>query len=287
MIKPKRIDKNPSAKAILGVRKYRYTNFRGDSQQSSDFQVGILTAQNNADLWLTALEFISKCCSIGKNTLPESKRSPFKKTFKFLQAKGLAQVVRWRTIDCGCCTALVGYPLDSTNSCYKSWEANCLTIKRNAGSGWWQSSTALAKANGVKSPVDSEAFRDFSIWLVNFTIQSTNNPRGIRRNFSAEKDREFLKSVTKAQALKHPNWKWGQDYHRFKPHAINKGWSNEAKWFCLGLRTEANADVVCPLFRKVSSIPFPVDRINLKHNLCLPDMRRSPITVRFEFFLID
>ena len=105
----------------------------------------------------------------------------------------------------------------------------------------------LAKDNGVKIiPVDSEHSAIFQC-----LVGEENNP--IEKIFLTAsggpfrgKDIEFLSSVTKAQALKHPNWVMGAKITIDSGSLMNKGLEAiEAKWL-FGLATEQIDVVVHP-----------------------------------------
>jgi 1-deoxy-D-xylulose-5-phosphate reductoisomerase len=94
------------------------------------------------------------------------------------------------------------------------------------------------------------------------------------------KDREFLKSVTKAQALKHPNWEMGAKITIDSASLMNKGLEViEAKWL-FGLKAEQIDVVVHPQSIIHSLVQF--EDGSLKAQLGLPDMR-IPIQFALSF----
>lgn len=252
-------------------------------QHPSDFQVEVLTAQNNAELLIEqALEFIPNAVVIGNEALYfKVKEALIPKDIKvFAGQKSIAQVVEMETIDL-VLTALVGYAgLIPTIHAIKAGKQIALANKETlvvAG----EIITALAKENGVNIfPVDSEHSAIFQCLVGEFhnpvekiILTASGGPfRG--------KDREFLKSVTKAQALKHPNWEMGAKITIDSASLMNKGLEViEAKWL-FGLKTEQIEVVVHPQSIIHSLVQF--EDGSLKAQLGLPDMR-IPIQFALSF----
>jgi 1-deoxy-D-xylulose-5-phosphate reductoisomerase len=252
-------------------------------QHSSDFQVEVLTAQNNADLLIKqALEFIPNAVVIGNEEhYLKVKAALIPKDIKvFAGQKAIAQVVEMDSIDV-VLTALVGYSgLIPTLHAIKAGKQIALANKETlvvAG----EIITALAKENGVNIfPVDSEHSAIFQCLIGEFhnpiekiILTASGGPfRG--------KDRDFLKSVTKAQALKHPNWEMGAKITIDSASLMNKGLEViEAKWL-FGLKTEQIDVVVHPQSIIHSLVQF--EDGSLKAQLGLPDMR-IPIQFALSF----
>jgi 1-deoxy-D-xylulose-5-phosphate reductoisomerase len=85
------------------------------------------------------------------------------------------------------------------------------------------------------------------------------------------KDREFLKTVTKAQALKHPNWSMGAKITIDSASLMNKGLEViEAKWL-FGLTPDQIEVVVHPQSIIHSMVQF--EDGSMKAQMGLPDMR--------------
>jgi 1-deoxy-D-xylulose-5-phosphate reductoisomerase len=132
--------------------------------------------------------------------------------------------------------------------------------------------TKLAREKGVNIyPVDSEHSAIFQCLVGEFhnpiekiILTASGGPfRG--------KDREFLGSVTKAQALKHPNWDMGAKITIDSASLMNKGLEViEAKWL-FGLSKEQIEVVVHPQSIIHSLIQF--EDGSIKAQLGLPDMR--------------
>jgi 1-deoxy-D-xylulose-5-phosphate reductoisomerase len=229
-----------------------------------------------------ALEFIPNAVVIGNEALYQKvKEALIPKDIKvFAGQKAIAQVVEMETIDV-VLTALVGYSgLIPTIHAIKAGKQIALANKETlvvAG----EIITALAKANGVNIfPVDSEHSAIFQCLIGEFhnpiekiILTASGGPfRG--------KDREFLKSVTKAQALKHPNWEMGAKITIDSASLMNKGLEViEAKWL-FGLRTEQIDVVVHPQSIIHSLVQF--EDGSLKAQLGLPDMR-IPIQFALSF----
>ncbi len=252
-------------------------------QHSSDFQVEVLTAQNNADLLIQqALEFNPNAVVIGNETLYSQVRDALipKDIKVFAGQKAISQIVEMETIDV-VLTALVGYSgLIPTIHAIKAGKQIALANKETmvvAG----EIITALAKENQVNIyPVDSEHSAIFQCLVGEFhnpiekiILTASGGPfRG--------KDRAFLENVTKAQALKHPNWEMGAKITIDSASMMNKGLEViEAKWL-FGLKTEQIEVVVHPQSIVHSLVQF--EDGSLKAQLGLPDMR-IPIQFALSF----
>ncbi|WP_297335477.1 1-deoxy-D-xylulose-5-phosphate reductoisomerase [Algoriphagus sp.] len=243
-------------------------------QHPDDFTVEVLTAQNNCDLLIAqAKEFTPNAVVIGNpenyNTVKEALIPHDIKVFA--GQKALEQIVEMETIDV-VLTALVGYSgLLPTLSAIKAGKQIALANKETlvvAG----DLVTALAKEFGVNIyPVDSEHSAIFQCLVGEFhnriekiILTASGGPfRG--------KDREYLQSVTKVQALKHPNWDMGAKITIDSASLMNKGLEViEAKWL-FGLNTSQIDVVVHPQSIVHSLVQF--EDGSLKAQLGLPDMR--------------
>jgi len=132
--------------------------------------------------------------------------------------------------------------------------------------------TALAKQHGVNIyPVDSEHSAIFQCLVGEFhnpiekiILTASGGPfRG--------KDKAYLASVTREQALKHPNWDMGAKITIDSASLMNKGLEViEAKWL-FGLKTEQIEVVVHPQSIVHSLVQF--EDGSIKAQLGLPDMR--------------
>lgn len=252
-------------------------------QHPNDFIVEVLTAQNNCDLLIAqALEFKPNAVVIGN----EAAYSKVKEALQphdikvFAGQKALAQIVEMDTIDV-VLTALVGYSgLIPTVNAVKAGKQIALANKETlvvAG----EIITALAKENRVNIyPVDSEHSAVFQCLVGEFhnpiekiILTASGGPfRG--------KDRKFLETVTREQALKHPNWEMGAKITIDSASMMNKGLEViEAKWL-FGLKTEQIEVVVHPQSIIHSLVQF--EDGSLKAQLGLPDMR-IPIQFALSF----
>lgn len=243
-------------------------------QHPQDFEVEVLTAQNNCDLLIAqALEFNPNAVVIGNEAnYSKVREALIPHNIKvFAGQKALAQVVEMEGIDV-VLTALVGYSgLIPTVNAIKAGKQIALANKETmvvAG----EIITQLAKEYGVNIyPVDSEHSAIFQCLVGEFhnpiekiILTASGGPfRG--------KDREFLQTVTKAQALKHPNWEMGAKITIDSASLMNKGLEViEAKWL-FGLKTEQIDVVVHPQSIIHSLVQF--EDGSLKAQLGLPDMR--------------
>lgn len=243
-------------------------------QHPEDFEVEVITAQNNCDLLISqALEFKPNAVVIGnESNYQKVKEALLSHDIKvFAGQKAIAQVVEMETIDV-VLTALVGYSgLIPTVNAIKAGKQIALANKETlvvAG----EIITALAKENGVNIyPVDSEHSAIFQCLVGEFhnpiekiILTASGGPfRG--------KDRAFLETVTREQALKHPNWDMGAKITIDSASLMNKGLEViEAKWL-FGLKTEQIEVVVHPQSIIHSLVQF--EDGSIKAQLGLPDMR--------------
>ncbi len=244
------------------------------SAHPEDFEVEVLTAQNNAELLIEqAIKFKPNAVVIANDLLYNKVREALEplhiKTYAGENA--LASVVQMDTIDL-VLTALVGYSgLKPTIKAIEAGKAIALANKETlvvAG----ELVTRLAKEKGVNIyPVDSEHSAIFQCMVGEFhnpiekiILTASGGPfRGRKK--------DDLKLVTKAQALKHPNWNMGAKVTIDSASLMNKGLEViEAKWL-FGLKTEQVEVVVHPQSIIHSLVQF--EDGSLKAQLGLPDMR--------------
>lgn len=238
------------------------------------FQVEVLTAQNNADSLISqAIEFQPNCVVISNEKLYEKVRDVLLPMGikVFAGEKALSDVVTMESIDI-VMTALVGYSgLIPTMNAIESGKAIALANKETlvvAG----ELVTKLASEKGVNIyPVDSEHSAIFQCVVGEFhnpiekiILTASGGPfRG--------KDITYLETVTKAQALKHPNWDMGAKITIDSASLMNKGLEViEAKWL-FGLSKEQIEVVVHPQSIIHSLVQF--EDGSMKAQLGLPDMR--------------
>jgi 1-deoxy-D-xylulose-5-phosphate reductoisomerase len=238
------------------------------------FEVEVLTAQNNADLLIDqAKKFKPNAVVIANEDLylkvKEALTSHDIKVFAGENA--LASIVQMDSIDL-VLTALVGFSgLKPTMKAIEAGKNIALANKETlvvAG----DLITTLAKQKGVNIyPVDSEHSAIFQCIVGEFhnpiekiILTASGGPfRG--------KKKDELKSVTKSQALKHPNWSMGAKVTIDSATLMNKGLEViEAKWL-FGLNANQIEVVVHPQSIIHSLVQFQDG--SMKAQLGLPDMR--------------
>jgi len=190
------------------------------------FEVEVLTAQNNARLLIEqALRFKPNVVVIGNEAhyslVKDALRSEPVKVYS--GEKALSSVVQMDTIDL-VLTALVGYcGLKPTINAIEAGKTIALANKETlvvAG----ELITRIAREKGVNIyPVDSEHSAIFQCLVGEFhnkieKIILTASGGPFRGKKAAE-----LSSVTKAEALKHPNWTMGAKITIDSATLMNKG----------------------------------------------------------------
>jgi 1-deoxy-D-xylulose-5-phosphate reductoisomerase len=238
------------------------------------FEVEVLTAQQNADLLIQqAITFQPNCVVIGNDDLYQKvadalEAHPIK---VYSGAKALISVVQNENIHI-VLTALVGYAgLLPTLEAIKAKKTIALANKETlvvAG----ELVTKLATENGVNIlPVDSEHSAIFQCLVGEFhnpiekiILTASGGPfRG--------KDRNYLANVTKAQALKHPNWEMGAKITIDSASLMNKGLEViEAKWL-FNLQASQIEVIVHPQSIVHSLVQFQDG--SMKAQMGLPDMK--------------
>jgi 1-deoxy-D-xylulose-5-phosphate reductoisomerase len=246
-------------------------------------ELEVLTAHSNAELLIKqALEFKPNAVVI----CDESKWQMVADALQPLDIKvyagtdAVSQVVEMDGIDI-VLTALVGYAgLKPTLNAIKAGKQIALANKETlviAG----ELVTSLAREKGVNIyPVDSEHSAIFQCLAGEFhnTIEkiyltASGGPfRG--------KDADFLKTVTKSQALKHPNWTMGAKITIDSATLMNKGLEViEAKWL-FNLKPEQIDVIVHPQSIIHSIVQF--EDGSMKAQMGLPDMK-LPIQYAFSY----
>lgn len=238
------------------------------------FEVELLTAQNNADL------LIEQAIRFKPNAVVIVNEGHYEKVHRALDPvdikvyageKSIASMVQMDRIDL-VLTALVGYAgLLPTIKAIEAGKTIALANKETlvvAG----ELITSLAREKGVNIyPVDSEHSAIFQCIVGEFhnpiekiILTASGGPfRG--------KKREELASVTKAMALKHPNWNMGAKVTIDSATLMNKGLEViEAKWL-FGLSASQVEVVVHPQSIVHSLVQF--EDGSIKAQLGLPDMR--------------
>ena len=244
------------------------------SEHSDFFEVVVLTANSNCDL------LIQQAIRHKPNTVVIADEEKFHKVNDALFSHdikvyagrdALAQVVEMEVIDM-VLTALVGYVgLKPTINAIKAKKHIALANKETlvvAGA----LITKLAKEYGVNIlPVDSEHSALFQCLvgeaynpIEKIYLTASGGPfRGMSR--------KQLETVTRAQALRHPNWDMGAKITIDSASLMNKGLEViEAKWL-FGLRPEQIDVIVHPQSIIHSVVQF--EDGSMKAQMGLPDMK--------------
>jgi len=253
------------------------------AQNPEHFEVEVLTANNNIGLLIDQAKkyqpnvvVISNSCHYDELT-EALKNDPIK---VYAGREALQQVVQMDTIDV-VVTAMVGYSgLIPTCNAIKAGKHIALANKETmvvAG----EIINQLAIENKVNIyPVDSEHSAIFQCLVGEFNNEVEKiyltASGGPFRGFSMEQ----LANVTKADALKHPNWDMGAKITIDSASMMNKGFEIiEAKWL-FGLKPE-QIDVVVHPQSIIHSIVQFCDG-SMKAQMGLPDMK-LPIQYALSF----
>ena len=243
-------------------------------EQKDHFEVEVLTAHRNADLLIEqAIAHQPNVVVIGEERLYDKVYAALDSHHikVYAGAEALSQVVQMETVDL-VLTALVGYAgLIPTLAAIDAGKNIALANKETlvvAG----ELVTQRAKEKGVNIyPVDSEHSAIFQCLTGEFqnpiekiVLTASGGPfRGMSR--------EDLLKVTKAQALKHPNWDMGAKITIDSASMMNKGLEViEAKWL-FGLKSEQVEVIVHPQSIIHSLVQFQDG--SMKAQLGLPDMK--------------
>ncbi len=238
------------------------------------FEVEVLTAQNNAELLIRqAIEFKPNTVVIQNETLyPLVKETLDPYDIKvYTGDKALADVVTMGTIQV-VITALVGYSgLLPTVNAIKAGKTLALANKETLVVAGALIKELVKKHKVSILPVDSEHSAIFQCLVGEFDnpiekliLTASGGPfRG--------KNVEYLKTITKEQALKHPNWTMGSKITIDSATLMNKGLEViEAKWL-FDVQPEQIEVVVHPQSIVHSLVQFTDG--SLKAQLGLPDMK--------------
>jgi 1-deoxy-D-xylulose-5-phosphate reductoisomerase len=247
------------------------------------FRLEVLTAGKNVDLLIEqAKKFQPNSVVIGDESLyPKLKEALSKEDIHVYAGEdAICQVVESNEVDT-VLTAMVGYAgLKPTLRAIEAKKTIALANKETlvvAG----ELVTKLAKENGVNIyPVDSEHSAIFQCLVGEF-----HNPiekiyltasGGPFRGYSMEQ----LAQVTKAQALKHPNWSMGAKITIDSASMMNKGLEViEAKWLFNLAPTQIDV-IVHPQSIVHSLVQFTDG--SMKAQMGLPDMK-LPIQFAFTY----
>ncbi len=238
------------------------------------FDVEVLSAQNSADLLIRqALEFNPNAVVIGneKQYLYVKEALADTDVKVFCGQDALCQVVGFESIDM-VLTAMVGFAgLKPTIKAIEAGKVVALANKETlvvAG----ELIMPLAQANKIPVlPVDSEHSAIFQCIQGEFHnpieyiyLTASGGPfRG--------RDKAFLASVKKEQALKHPNWCMGNKITIDSASLMNKGLEViEARWL-FGVKPEQIRVIVHPQSIVHSLVQF--EDGSMKAQMGLPDMK--------------
>ena len=276
--------KNPKRIAVMGSTGSIGTQALEVIRDSPTlFEVEVLAANSNAELLIKqAIEFKPNAVVIcDESKYQQVKDALFTHDIKvYAGFKSIEQIVEMETIDL-VLAAIVGFAgLASTINAIRYKKPVALANKETlvvAG----DIVTKLAFDNGVNLyPVDSEHSAIFQCLAGEFQnpvekiyLTASGGPfRG--------KDRAFLSSVKKEQALKHPNWVMGAKITIDSASLMNKGLEViEAKWL-FNLKPEQIDVIVHP-----QSIVHSIVQFNdgsMKAQMGLPDMK-LPIQYAFAY----
>lgn len=240
----------------------------------AQFEVEVLTAQNNCSLLIEqAKRFNPNAVVISNEKYYSEVRDGLSGTDikVFAGENALASIAQMETIDL-VLTALVGYSgLRPTIRAIEAGKPIALANKETlvvAG----ELITSVAREKGVNIyPVDSEHSAIFQCITGEFhnpiekiILTASGGP------FRGKKAKE-LSSVTKQQALKHPNWSMGAKITIDSATLMNKGLEViEARWL-FGLSPSQIEVIVHPQSIIHSMVQF--EDGSIKAQLGLPDMR--------------
>ena len=238
------------------------------------FEVEVLTAQDNASLLIEqARKFKPNAVVIVNEDHYEDVKQALKNEDIKVYAgeNALSSVVQMDTVDM-VLAAIVGYSgLKPTIKAIEAGKTLALANKETmvvAG----DLITRIAKEKGVNIlPVDSEhsaifqcVVGEFHNRLEKVILTASGGP------FRGKKKQELM-NVTRAQAMKHPNWTMGAKVTIDSATLMNKGLEViEAKWL-FGLKPEQVEVIVHPQSIVHSFVQF--EDGSIKAQLGLPDMR--------------
>ncbi len=266
---------SPRRIAILGSTGSIGTQALEVIEQQKEFLVAeVLVANTNAELLIQqAKKFLPNCIVIADETKYEFVKSSLQNTDVkvYCGEEAICQVMQMETIDI-VLTAMVGFAgLKPTIAAIEAGKTIALANKETlvvAG----ELITRLAKEKGVNIyPVDSEHSAIFQCmageWnnaIEKIYLTASGGPF-LGKTF------DELKSVTKQQALRHPNWNMGEKVTIDSATLMNKGLEViEAKWL-FHLNAEEIEVVIHPQSIIHSIVQF--EDGSMKAQMGLPDMR--------------
>ena len=245
------------------------------------YEVYALTANNKVDLLAEqARKFRPEAVVIAN----EDKYSQLKEALSDMPVKvyagtdALCQIVESQPIDI-VLTAMVGYAgLRPTINAIKAGKTIALANKETLVVAGELINRLAGERHTPILPVDSEHSAVFQCLEMNNPVHKIilTASGGPFRTYTLEQ----LKTVTKAQALKHPNWHMGAKITIDSASMMNKGFEvMEAKWL-FGVRPDQIEVVVHPQSVIHSMVEFEDGAV--KAQLGVPDMR-LPIQYAFSY----
>ncbi len=246
------------------------------------YEAYVLTANNRVELLIEqARRFMPEAVVIANEDKYEVLRDALADLAVkvYAGAEALCQIVQERPVDV-VLTAMVGFPgLRPTISAIKAGKAIALANKETLVVAGELINRLANDYHADIIPVDSEHSAIFQclageVSPVEKIILTASG--GPFRTFSHEQ----LASVTKAQALKHPNWSMGAKITIDSASMMNKGFEViEAKWL-FGVEPGQIQVVVHPQSIVHSAVQFADGAV--KAQLGMPDMR-VPIQYAFSY----
>jgi len=245
------------------------------------YEAYALTANNRVDLLIEqARKFMPEAVVIAN----EEKYLQLKEALSDLPVKvyagadALSQIVESQPIDI-VLASMVGYAgLRPTINAIKAGKAIALANKETLVVAGELINALANQYHTSVLPVDSEHSAIFQCLEINNRLEKVilTASGGPFRTYTMEQ----LQTVTKAQALKHPNWEMGAKITIDSASMMNKGFEViEAKWL-FGMRPEQIEVVVHPQSVIHSMVQFEDGAV--KAQLGMPDMR-LPIQYAFSY----
>ena len=253
------------------------------SEHSDLFEVYALTANNNVDLLIDqARKYMPEVVVVAnEQKYPELKEALEDLPIKvWAGSEAISQVVQSEPIDM-VLTAMVGYSgLKPTIAAIRAGKAIALANKETLVVAGELITSLAAEHKTAILPVDSEHSAIFQClvgeWdntVEKILLTASGGP------FRTKTIEELL-SVTKAQALRHPNWNMGAKITIDSASMMNKGFEMiEAKWL-FGVTPEQIRIVVHPQSVIHSMVQFEDGAVIAQ--LGIPDMK-LPISYAFSY----
>lgn len=253
------------------------------SEHSDLFEVYALTANNQVDLLINqARKYMPEVVVIAnEQKYPELKEALEDLPIKvWAGSEAIAQVVQSEPIDM-VLTAMVGYSgLKPTIAAIKAGKAIALANKETLVVAGELITSLAAEYKVPILPVDSEHSAIFQCLAGEWENQIEKILLTASGGPFRTKTMDELTVVTKAQALKHPNWSMGAKVTIDSASMMNKGFEMiEAKWL-FGVAPEQIQVVVHPQSVIHSMVQFEDGAVMAQ--LGIPDMK-LPISYAFSY----